>query len=110
MKQVKILNANGYDALVDYPFPRVVPIINSESGRRSHSAGDGLVEVRLLAITTAAPEWTPPSWWDLIDTLHLSTGDWFTGADERSGWEPVDDNPFAFWNKLKESRDVGAAW
>lgn len=109
MRQVRIKNANGYDSLNNYPFPVVVPV-NPRFDGNTPDLRVGLVEVKCSHLISAAPEWTPPSWWRERDTLIFSAGSHFESEIERNGWEPVDYNPFAFWNMLKASRDVGAAW
>lgn len=122
MLKVMLINANGYCALKGYPFPRLVAIrkCDEEETRRTVELKTGLVRMSLTAICEAAPEWTPPAFWKGLpmSTLSISRGDHFADEDNEDGLNAervfgwgrmveVDENPFAYWNALKSSRNVG---
>lgn len=126
MLKVTLLNANGYMALGNYPFPRDILIRkeDEDEAQRSLMLGEGLVRMSFTAIQNAAPEWVAPSWLDgcIQDSLCISRGQHFAsdpgddyyndGLDHERvfGWRRSvrKDNPFELWNMLKSSRVVGA--
>lgn len=109
MTRVKLNNSNGINAVKDYPFPVVVKVFNEEEAAFSINRKGGNIEVSFRELMRAAPGWVIPWWMEGEEdtTLMFSTGDWFSQG-EQSGWSPIDDNPFDFWNDLKASRPVGA--